>query len=471
MKKMYIIVLVFFTASVNLYSQFGSVGAIDAKSMSLAKTYNATTEGIYSIGINPANLMFKENNSLDFSTLLPFPQLSLRSGSNFLSLDEINYFFGGVDGKARYLNEDDKKRFNELFDDGGNVFANVHINLLSASYKVNPDIGAFGFSINDFMGGEFNFPKALVELALNGNQSNKTFLLQDEEFKSWWIRNYSVSYARDISTKWQTIFDKLSAGVSFKYVQGFYYIGSERVNTEIYTDERSVITGKADLLAYTAFSPNLGVNYDFSDVENEANISPFMEAAGTGVGFDLGFAASIDDQIRLSLSITDIGNITWSKNTAEFISTGEIYIDDITNEDQIDSLEDKITGKSQFTGNISTPLATTIRLGGSYYFPGDVLIPGSLLLAFDYNQGLNNMPGNSVVPRFSIGAEWKPMDWVPYIRTGFSFGGVEKFGWAFGIGVDAGIVEFNLATSDMNSFLVPNAAESISIAFGSRWKF
>ena len=97
--------------------------------------------------------------------------------------------------------------------------------------------------------------------------------------------------------------------------------------------------------------------------------------------------------------------------------------------------------------------------------------PGSLLLAFDYDQGLNEMPGNSLQPRFSIGAEWKPMNYFPYLRSGFSLGGERGFRWAFGLGVDAGIVELHFATSDMQSVVVPNGTKTISVSFGSRWKF
>ncbi len=63
------------------------------------------------------------------------------------------------------------------------------------------------------------------------------------------------------------------------------------------------------------------------------------------------------------------------------------------------------------------------------------------------------------------------MDWIPYFRTGISIGGVDGFGWALGLGIDAGVLELNIATSDMHSFVAPNAASFVSIAFDSRWKF
>jgi hypothetical protein len=97
--------------------------------------------------------------------------------------------------------------------------------------------------------------------------------------------------------------------------------------------------------------------------------------------------------------------------------------------------------------------------------------PGTFLFAFDYNQGLNNEPGNSLNPRFSFGIEWKPLDWIPYIRSGVSFGGLLGFHWGLGLGIDAGFLEFNIGTLDLQSVLVPEKGKYFSIALDSVWKF
>ncbi len=79
------------------------------------------------------------------------------------------------------------------------------------------------------------------------------------------------------------------------------------------------------------------------------------------------------------------------------------------------------------------------------------------------------MPGNSVNPRISVGGEWKPMDWIPYIRTGFSFGGNFGFHWAFGLGFRADMLEFNIATTDLQTLIAPNSSKYISVSIGSSW--
>ena len=61
--------------------------------------------GIYSLGINPANLSIMDEGSVEFSTLIPFPYVSVHSGTDFLSMNQLNYYFGGVNGKARVLTD------------------------------------------------------------------------------------------------------------------------------------------------------------------------------------------------------------------------------------------------------------------------------------------------------------------------------------------------------------------------------
>jgi hypothetical protein len=264
-------------------------------------------------------------------------------------------------------------------------------------------------------------------------------------------------------------FSKLFAGITIKYVNGFYYVGTDRVNTNLETNANYEISGKADLIGYSAFSQNFGVKYDFDSTQYQSSFSPFPSPAGTGFGLDLGFSASISSLINISFAVTDIGSIKWNERAAQYSALGDIFVNDISNKDQMDSLGDKITGKGEYINEFTTGLPTALRFGASYLIKEGV-VPGILLLGLDYNQGLNDMPGNCTKPRISIGSEWKPMDWIPYIRTGLSFGGWEGFNWAFGLGIDAGLIELNFATSDMNSFVAPNAAKHISLSFGSIWK-
>ncbi len=452
------------------FAQYGSVGVKDARSMGLGKTQNATTSGIFSVGINPANLSFNNKNFFEIATILPLPTFSIRTGTNFISFDEFNYYFGGVNGEPRYLTEEDKKKLNLLFDNGGLVFASANAELFSISVNPGKEIGVFAFSLYDFASMRINIPNAIVDVALSGNPIGRTFNLNEGEIKGWWIRNYALSYSREIPQL--NLFDNFSAGITLKLVHGFSYVGTQRNNTFFTTGTKAEITGQADLTGYSSFSDNFGVKYEFDSVPRKSDFSLFPSPAGTGLGLDLGFAGSLDNKWNFALAVTDIGKIKWTKNVAEFTSFGYIYLDDLTNRKQRDSVKEIITGESSKINYVNTNLATALRLGVSYLFGRELNSwPGSLLLAFDYNQGFNEMPGNSLEPRFSLGSEWKPMDWFPYLRTGFSYGGGRGFNWAFGLGIDAGIVDLHFATTDMQSVFAPNSSKAISVSLSSRWKF
>jgi len=464
-----IFILLFFMLMINsLQAQFGSFGSIDPRSQGLGGTSNSVSGGIYSIGNNPANLIVNANSFIDFITVLPFPSVSINSGSNLVSLDDINYFFGGIDGQARVLTEADKKRFTGLMENGGLLFGTGGFSIFSFGINLQKEIGSFAFTINDAAGVNLNLPKALPELLLNGNQLGKTFNLDDSDVKAWWIRSYALTHARDISTHNFPWFEEIAIGVSLKFINGFSYVGTERSNYNFTTGPSHEITGSTDMLGYSSFSDAFGVKYDFDSVQNKGAFNLFPSPAGTGFGLDFGVTA-IQNNWTFSLALTDIGKINWYKNAAEFSSFGKIYVDDILNNEQIDSLENRLKGNSRKIDNFSTALPAALRLGASYQF-NETLVPGSLLLAIDYDQGFNNLPGNSKYPLLSLGAEWKPMDWIPYIRTGFSFNADFGINWSAGLGIDINVVEIHIASSTMQSFVAPKHTRRIGFSIGSRWK-
>ncbi len=462
------VLLVWLIMFSTIHAQFGSIGSIDARTSGMAGTSNAVSEGIYSIGINPANLTIKKNNFIDFTTLLPFPNAAIFSGTNFISLDDINYFFRGVNGNARVLSESDKNRFIDLMKNGGLVFNSSGLNLFSFGINLDNKIGSFAFSIHDAAGLNVTIPQAVSELIFFGNRQGHTFNLDDSDLKVWWIRNYALTYSRLLPDFKTLNFDNLSAGVTIKLVHGFSFIGTERSKYYFNTGSSNEISGSADMLAHSAFSDAFGVRYDFDSLRENKSISLFPPPAGTGLGFDFG-AAALKNNWQFSISLTDLGFIRWYKNAAQFSSFGDIYVDDILNKEQIDTLKNRVLGKGERIESFSSGLASALRIGVSYLF-NETLLPGKFLLAFDYDQGFNNLPGNSKYPVFSIGGEWKPMDWIPYIRTGFSYNYEQGFNWALGLGVDVSLVELHLSTSTMQSFIAPKHTKQISVFVGSRWK-
>jgi len=475
MKKLLFKILLMFVVIISpeIFSQYGSIGSVDARSMGLAKTYTTVTQGIYSIGLNPANLAFNSDATVQFATVLPLPTVSVRGGTNFISFEDISYYFGSDDGESNVLDDGEKDRLYSLFENGGSVFATANVQLFSFGISPGKEVGSFAFTTTDYSGGKAFVPEAIADFLLNGIPPGKVFDLSQTEFSSWWIRNYALTYAREFPELSGSFIEGVAFGISAKLIHGFAYIGTEEVSTKFSTSDQNIISGETNMLAYSSFSENFGIEYEFDEESKESNLSPFPKPAGSGYGLDVGFSFKLDDRWNMALAVTDLGVIEWRRNAAQFLSEGSLIVDDIFDKAQRDSVIDLLMGTASPVKSFSTELATAVRFGTSFLVSSidEDDFPGSLLLALDYNQGLNNLPGNSLIPRFSIGAEWKPADYIPYIRTGFEILGVDGFNWAFGFGFDAKIVEFHIATSSMQTLVLPMPSNRVSVSLSSRWKF
>ncbi len=475
MKKIIILFTFVLFSTVTIAQSGGSVGVTDAISAGMGNTYITTSTGVYAVGKNPANLMLSEDNHFEFATVLPFPNFGLYVGADFITFEEFNYYFGGeeVNGQTegRLLTNEDKSNLKNLFEDGGITYAGVSVNYLSLMYKADKDIGAFGFSITDNFGASIDFPKGIIDLALEGNPVGSVYSFDGAHIKASYYRDYAFSYAREFTNLFDDSFKMFSAGITMKIIQGFAYVETERMNSSIETGPKSELITTGDILAHASFSPDFGVKYDFDSTDVESNATPFPTPAGNGFGVDLGFAAQLDDIWTFGLSITDIGSINFTERVAEFKSDKALIVEDISSQEQRDSLVEVFRGEGSLIDEISSALPTALRMGASARV--DKLVndfPGTLLVALDYNQGFNDKIRNSTKPRFSLGAEWRPFEAWP-IRTGFSFGGRDGLAWSFGTGADLGIVELNISAFRFGNLFDASNASKFTVAFGSRWKF
>ncbi|MGE5680857.1 MAG: DUF5723 family protein [Bacillota bacterium] len=471
----------------------GSLSATDARSAGMGNTGTASSRGIFAIGKNPANLSFSETGRLEILTNLlplPLPSISAGVGTNFLTIKDFNYFFGGVPDPAdpakkvgRYLTIEDKQKFVDLFSDGGKIFTSVNIPWFALTVNAGEKTGSFGVSANENFAMYLDLPKGLADFAMNGNTSDSVVSFSDMQMKSWWLRDYSLSYSRDINdllTNFfsvpENLFKHFSLGITVKYVQGFAYVGSESFNANITTNDEKIMFN-SDAVGLTAFSPDLAMKYEFDSTTygKEANASLFPQTAGTGLGFDFGITAQLNDALIVGAALTNIGNINWNTNAARFAYNNSLELTSLTEKEERDSLSDKMKKyKGEYVSEFSTALPGAFRFGVAYQldkapFIGNAF-PGQLLLTFDFLKGFNDLPGNSTKARTAFGLEWKPMNWIPFIRTGVSMGGIDKFNWTFGIGFNAGLFDLGIGTKDFHQFL-SNDFKRASVAIDTRWKF
>lgn len=462
----------------------GSIGITDARSVGMANTYSSASKGLGGLGTNPATIFNRKDTTRKWEiiTVLPLPQVGMKVGTNFLSIDEFNYFFGenstNAEGKkvGKYLTSDDKSRLTNLFSDGGTLLTDLQSTLFAISFKPSAKAGVFTFAISDVFGSNVTFPKGLVQLLMNGNTPGDVFNFNDTKLQAWWLRKYSLSWAHGMKFL-PKVFQDFNYGFSMNIVSGFFYVGIDKMNSQFSTGAQNALTIKNDFMAHSSFSPDFAVQYSFdsTSTKTKSSYGPFPSPAGNGFGFDFGLWGKINEVWSVGLSFTDLGSVNWKKNVAEFQANTEVLITNLADTNQTKHLGDKLTGKdsSKFVGELKTSLPSAMHIGVSFQLDKFVkgYFPGKLLIVADYNQGFNDQLRNSKNPRLSLGAEWIPTNWIIAFRTGLSFGGFDKFGWGAGAGLDFGFLELNGGTPDFHYLFMPNGAKRISFAFDSKWKF
>jgi hypothetical protein len=427
--------------------------------LGMARTFTAVARGIDAVGVNPANLGYPDRGTVTFNVL----NFGMHGGSDFWNKElYTKYFTGDENGNAVFLDDQAKKDIIDGFP-AGLALSNFdfEIKSLSLSYQ-HSEVGGFVFSITDRAGFTLMIPKDYIEFALYGNPLNSKYDFSETYVSAMWLREYALSYGR--KTPRFVFMKSMTAGITFKLIQGYGYAELTRNNTYFATNELAEISGKVDYRLKAA-----GVDYMFSD--STQNFEPFPRPAGLGYGFDIGVSGFIKDELSVGIAIVNVGAVKWSHNTREISGQAELKIDDPFAGNQLDTLDKALKGEDKKIGSFRTGLPAALCIGAAYQLDkapwvGDNF-PGELLLAFDYNQGFNNLPGNTTKPRFSFGAEYKPLKWLP-IRTGLSVGGTDRVNMGFGFGFLLGSFDMEFATENFGAVFTPNDFRRFSFAMGMR---
>jgi hypothetical protein len=446
----------------------------NTRGMGMARTSVIASRGLDAVGINPANLAYQEGKTVTIG-FIPF---GVHVGSNFLDYDLYTTYFTGIETDSgrvgKYLTPQDKQRILDAFPGGiGSLFTNVDLRLFGLAIEV-PKIGTFAFTVSEHVDGFVSLPRDYVEFLLNGNPPGTTRNFSDTDVRAAWTREYTFSFGRSLQ---RLSFTKtLEAGISLKLIHGYGYSALERFNSRLETASNGTLTGTVGFAARSA-----GV--DFMAGDNAGGYSFFPAPAGVGFAIDLGVSALVKDFISVGISLTDVGSMKWSRNAREVSVDTTVVLDDpFSAAEKLNFINvgEPFSGngttiresKQDLDGFYST-LPTQLRIGVALQidkWPGTQDFPGSLLVELDYNQGFKDLPGSTTSPRFSLGVEYLPLEWLP-LRTGISVGGTDRFNVAFGFGVNLGSFVFDLATENVNWIVAPRSFSYASVGMGMKFRF
>ncbi|NGP88893.1 DUF5723 family protein [Fodinibius halophilus] len=209
----------------------------------------------------------------------------------------------------------------------------------------------------------------------------------------------------------------------------------------------------------------------------EPDESDFTEVEGSGFGFDLGGTVEMDlagpleaffswikgkKKLRVGLSVTDIGSVTYTNNAGTFSNDSEFVWDGIDLDDGFsDAYQDSVANdiylnyKAGNKEEIVKKLPTKVHLGSHLQL-------GKLAVALDFTKGMNKVGMNSKRLAMGFGVEYDFFNFLP-LRAGYRTGGATSSSITAGTGLEFRNFEFSVG-----ALMVPNS-ENRGAGYGAAW--
>jgi len=402
---------------------------------------------------NQANYLnpgFKQDNRVYVSLPIGFQNLSIMN-SGFT-----------INGATESRSQDDSLQFSSkllLTDMKDLNYLNFEMSNEIFGFGLKVKNNYFSLNVTNRFQTRFNYPKDLVELALDGNGNDllgERASLDGIGLNLTSYVEYGIGFNRDVN-------DKLTVGGRLKLLSGVANINT--VKTE---------------LGLTTDATTFGLTIDGSSEINSSNISPFSDStveynpfpslfnfSNLGFGIDLGANYTLNEKVSFNASILDLGVIKWKTNVSNYVSENINYsfngidlnqaLDSVNSigSDLSDTLQ-SVFKQEENSNAYSTALRTKFYLGTKYKFTE--VFSSSLLL---YNEiiGQKYNFGASVSGNIQL-KKWLGLT-VNYSTYGRSFNNV-----GFGLNLKGGPIQFYGMTDNIVAILSPTSAKHVHVSFG-----
>ncbi|WP_152560069.1 DUF5723 family protein [Hymenobacter sp. IS2118] len=423
---------------------------------------NTFATGYQAIGVNPANLGRTGESTVSFT----IGELGLGVGSRSLSK---TLFERIIFERTQSVGPAERAELVDAFS-GENAFnLNLDATTLGVSVSLPYGLGGLAFSNRQRMSAHLGLNRNAADVIVNGKNAASiqqyypttgtatlpppllSEFLDGTAIQLAWTSEYNISYGMLIIDKPLL---KLTAGAGYRYIQG---IGIADIRAE---------DGKLD--AYSALSPLFGVNY--GNLAGSPNFNyetgSGLNPVGRGHGYDLGLAAEVGKFVRLGVSLTDLGSMTWKGNVVtasdqELRATTATGINsyDVLKEvvDQFDTNETNLfdyDGQQQRKANLPGKLRLGVGARISSLFEAGI----------DFTAPLNKVSGNLTSPFVGLGVDYKPVRWLR-LSSGLSGGAGYGANLPLGITLVTPIWEAGVSSRDVTGYFTQNSPH-YSLALG-----
>jgi hypothetical protein len=461
-------------------------GHYSASSLSMGGTGTAYLDTYHANFVNPANLILNNGDKPSMSLGL-LGGLSATAGGPLLNISAYNKHFttGEVVNAERAL------------DDWFGTRA-TNSRRMGLELDIIPIAGAWrgeniGFSLalrnRTFFSGSVN--RGYAEVALSGVTQERFGDPKPVDFstKAVAFSEVSAGFSYKILELPSLAFAeniKIYGGIAPKYIIP-HYTSSIDFNSTLQVADRKVVHDfEYTFQTVGELTSQFRQYHDDSQDENfdgslndyvEPNAGNFSAVQGSGFGVDLGGTIEMDlagpmaqvfswiggpKSLRVGLSVTDIGSISYDKNAGSFTANDTFTWDGVDLDDGFDdALSDSIRKEIYLNyepgteDKIVEKLPTKINLGGHLQL-------GKLAFALDFSKGVNEQGMNSPRVALGLGAEYKLFNIIPF-RAGYRTGGLTSSSITFGTGLELRNFEFTVG-----GLTVPNS-ENRGSGIGGAW--
>ena len=318
------------------------------------------------------------------------------------------------------------------------------------------------------------FNKNLIDLIQLGNYHyvDKTYYSGNAGVGAQHYREFAFNYARDVSKK-LTIGGaaKILFGMAAIQTNGMNLKATSPVNGE-YLDVSA--TGRVNISAPVAFNYNaLGEITSVNSLPNYTINDYLTNFGNPGIAVDLGFAYHMNKKTELSVSIIDLGMISWNSNVTRFTERCQFLYRgiEITNPGVITALNPLINQLSDEISRAFRPSHTETSFA--------TLLPAKIYFGIDHQ--LNNIVNVSGLTRIRITNNTLHTSLTGSANTIFwdrlslsaSYSIMESTfdNLGLGAGIKAGPLQIYAATDNLFSPFYPSKARNMNLRIGINFIF
>ncbi|MFD2513779.1 DUF5723 family protein, partial [Pontibacter locisalis] len=415
---------------------------------------NTFVHDFQAIGVNPGNLG-RSTSIISFT----IGEGGVGASTQALSRKTLRKFLEVANNTELSLEE--RQDLARAFTSDNVLNAGADVNTFAISVTL-PKIGGFAFS---------NRQRALSHVAFNKNFSELVFLGQDAqlyqdfapgqtvyvselfegtEVKASWVNEWNFAYGRKILDLPAL---NIYGGAGYRYLQGLalYEFSSKA----------------GEVKAYSAASPVLDINYEryLDDPQFSYNTADgLLSPVGKGHGFDVGLSAEVIKIVKVGVSVTDIGNMTWTDNLLEAKDKGFKLpeyngAEEYNFQDAADMAKTIIDSALVFSpvSELTTALPTRFRAGIG------VKLGSKVEVGLDYVRALNDAPGNITEDFIGLGFDVQPLPLVR-LSSGVTTGAGDKLNLPVGFAIVTPVYEFGVSTRDITApFTDKNPGASVAM--------